>query len=109
MDSFMAAITLAFEFCTFRIPFNVKSNFASKKGKCTFRLIEEVGELEHTIRQLELKSEESEDRLRDLQHTRMALEKEINIKRNTIGKLYETKFVRKVLYSISKSDNLILR
>ena len=108
MDSFIAAITLAFEFCTFRIPFNVKSNFASK-GKCTFRLIEEVGELEHTIRQLELKSEESEDRLRDLQHTRMALEKEINIKRNTIGKLYETKFVRKVLYSISKSDNLILR
>ena len=50
-----------------------------------FRLIEEVGELEHTIRQLELKSEESEDRLRDLQHTRMALEKEINVKRNTLG------------------------
>ena len=49
------------------------------------RLIEEVGELEHTIRQLELKGEESEDRLRDLQHTRMALEKEINVKRNTLG------------------------
>ena len=49
------------------------------------RLIEEVGELEDTIRKLELKGEQSEDRLRDLQHTRMALEKEINIKRNTIG------------------------
>ena len=48
-------------------------------------MIEEVEELEHTIRALELKSEESEDRLRDLQHTRMALEKEINVKRNTIG------------------------
>ena len=48
-------------------------------------MIEEVGELEDTIRKLELKGEQSEDRLRDLQHTRMALEKEINIKRNTIG------------------------
>ena len=50
-----------------------------------FRLIEEVGELEDTIRKLELKSEESEDRLRDLQHTRMALEKEINVKRNSLA------------------------
>ncbi len=50
-----------------------------------FRLIEEVGELENTVRALELKSEESEDRLRDLQHTRLALEKEINIKRNSLG------------------------
>ena len=49
-------------------------------------MIEEVGELEDTIRKLELKGEQSEDRLRDLQHTRMALEKEINVKRNTIGK-----------------------
>ena len=49
------------------------------------RLIEEVHELEDTIRQLELKSELSEDRLRDLQHTRLALEKEINTKRNTIS------------------------
>ena len=77
-----------------------------QKGKCTFRLIEEVGELEHTIRQLELKSEESEDRLRDLQHTRMALEKEINIKRNTIGKIYVIRFARMLLYPISKLDNL---
>jgi hypothetical protein len=45
----------------------------------------EVHELEDTIRQLELKSELSEDRLRDLQHTRLALEKEINTKRNTIS------------------------
>ena len=51
----------------------------------SFSLIEEVGELEHTIRALELKSEESEEKLRDLQHTRLALEKEINVKRNTIG------------------------
>ena len=48
-------------------------------------MIEEVHELEDTIRQLELKSELSEDRLRDLQHTRLALEKEINTKRNTIS------------------------
>jgi hypothetical protein len=49
------------------------------------RLVEEVGELEVTIRALELKSEESEDRLRDLQHIRLALEKEINVKRNSLG------------------------
>ena len=48
-------------------------------------MIEEVGELEDTIRKLELKGEQSEDRLRDLQHTRLALEKEINTKRNTIS------------------------
>ena len=67
-------------------------------------MIEEVGELETTIRALELKSEESEDRLRDLQHTRMALEKEINIKRNTIT--YDRNRVQKVR-SLYPSTNLL--
>ena len=34
------------------------------------RLIEEVDELEDTVRRLEIKTDEAEDRLRDLQHTR---------------------------------------
>ena len=48
-------------------------------------MIEEVGELEDSIRRLELKNEKSENQLRDLQHTRLSLEKEIDIKKNTLG------------------------
>jgi len=49
-----------------------------KTPNCLLRLIEEVGELEDTLKRLELKTDESEDRLRDLQHTRLALEKEVS-------------------------------
>ena len=79
-------------------------SFLNKIYLCPFRLIEEVGELEDTIRKLELKSEESEDRLRDLQHTRMALEKEINTKRNTIQ--YDRERVQKVR-ALFPSTNLL--
>ena len=67
-------------------------------------MIEEVHELEDTIRQLELKSELSEDRLRDLQHTRLALEKEINTKRNTIS--YDRGQLKSFLHSCMAKVNL---
>ena len=49
-----------------------------------FSLVDEVDELESTVRRLELKTSEAEDRLRDLQHTRLALEKELDVKRHSI-------------------------
>ena len=36
------------------------------------------------MRRLELKKDEGEDRLRDLQHTRLSLEKELDVKRNSL-------------------------
>ena len=44
-----------------------------------------MSELEDTVRRLELKSSDAEERLRDLQHTRLALEKEIDVKRNSLA------------------------
>jgi len=81
-----------------------RPNIEMCRDEPSHRLIEEVGELEDTIRKLELKSEESEDRLRDLQHTRMALEKEINTKRNTIQ--YDRERVQKVR-ALFPSTNLL--
>lgn len=49
------------------------------------RLVEEVTEIEMTVRQLEAKLEESEQRQRELQTTRLALEKEITVKKNSIS------------------------
>ena len=43
---------------------------------CSFRLVDEVAELEESVRKLELKTDDAEDRLRNLQHTRLSLEKE---------------------------------
>ena len=42
----------------------------------SFRLVDEVAELEESVRKLELKTDDAEDRLRNLQHTRLSLEKE---------------------------------
>ena len=47
--------------------------------------MDEVDELEDTVRRLEIKSSDAEERLRDLQHTRLALEKEIDVKRNSLS------------------------
>jgi len=49
------------------------------------RLVEEVTEIEMTVRELEAKLEESEHRQRELQTTRLALEKEITVKKNSIS------------------------
>ena len=38
--------------------------------------MDEVAELEESVRKLELKTDDAEDRLRNLQHTRLSLEKE---------------------------------
>ena len=43
-----------------------------------------MDELETTVRKIELKTEESENKLRDLQHTRLALEKELDVKKNSL-------------------------
>jgi tektin-4 len=48
------------------------------------RLVDEVSELEETVRKLELKTDEAEDRVRDLQHTRLSLEKDLDVKRNSL-------------------------
>ena len=42
----------------------------------SFRLVDEVAELEESVRKLELKTDDAEDRLRNLQHTRLSLEKD---------------------------------
>ncbi|XP_040564679.1 tektin-4 [Lepeophtheirus salmonis] len=47
-------------------------------------LIEEVRELETSLTRLEVKLSDGEDRLRDLQHSRTAIEKELTVKRNSI-------------------------
>ena len=54
---------------------------------CSFRLVDEVAELEESVRKLELKTDDAEDRLRNLQHTRLSLEKEqwAEIRQNNIG------------------------
>ena len=47
-------------------------------------MVEEVSELEETVRRLEIKTDDAEDKLRDLQHTRLSLEKELDVKRNSL-------------------------
>ena len=49
------------------------------------RLVDEVAELEDSVRKLELKTDESEERLRELQHTRLSLERDLDVKRNSLG------------------------
>jgi len=49
------------------------------------RLIEEVTEIEMTVQQLEKKLEECENRQRELQSIRLALEKEISVKKTSIS------------------------
>jgi len=49
------------------------------------RLIEEVSEIEMTVQQLEKKLEECENRQRELQSIRLALEKEISVKKTSIS------------------------
>ena len=46
-----------------------------------------MAELEESVRKLELKTDDAEDRLRNLQHTRLSLEKEqwAEIRQNVIG------------------------
>jgi len=49
------------------------------------RLVEEVTEIEMTLRELENKLEEAQNRQRELQTIRLALEKEITVKKNSIS------------------------
>ena len=46
-----------------------------------------MAELEESVRKLELKTDDAEDRLRNLQHTRLSLEKEqwASIRQNITG------------------------
>ena len=59
----------------------------------SFRLVDEVAELEESVRKLELKTDDAEDRLRNLQHTRLSLEKEqwAEIRQNTIEPTVQTR------------------
>ena len=61
-----------------------RPNVEMCRDEPAYRLVDEVDELEISVRRLELKTEEAEDRLRDLQHTRLSLEKEIDIKQNSL-------------------------
>ena len=47
-----------------------RPNIEQCRDDPTHRLVDEVAELEDTVKRLEVKSDEAEDRLRDLQHTR---------------------------------------
>merc|ERR1719479_101830 len=56
---------------------HARPNVEMCRDETSHRLLEEVSELENSMRQIELKNDNSETALRNLQHTRLALEKEI--------------------------------
>lgn len=62
-----------------------RPNIERCRDEPAHRLVEEVTELEGTVRSLETKLEESEERQRELQSIRLALEKEIGVKKNSIS------------------------
>ncbi len=63
---------------------HMRPNVEMCRDEPSYRLVDEVDELEQSVQRIELKTEEAEDRLRDLQHTRLSLEKELDVKQNSL-------------------------